>query len=450
MTEIKRLFDPEGLLNPGVILNQDPDAHLKHLKPVPATEPLVDKCMECGLCESKCPSHGLTLSPRQRIVGWREIARLDATGEPQGEVLREQYDYMGIDTCAACGLCESACPVRIDTGALIKTLRSRRASATAKRVGGTFARQYRVVTAGVRWALSAADVLHGVAGTRTTQAMLDGARTLSGGSLLQWSPTLPRSVNFRPKRTAPVPGADRIVYFPSCAARNMGAQRGDDPNVALPEVAERLFRKAGYAVVYPSRLGNLCCGQPFESKGLMDAADFNAGELEAALREVSDDGRMPIVFDTSPCAYRMKRYLESRLTILDSIEFVHDRVLPRVRLVPSAQTVAIHPVCSVRKMGTVEKLVALAQGCSREPVATVDDVMCCGFAGDQGLSVPELNEHALRHLNSSLPSTCSSGYSTSRTCEIGLSQRAGFPYKSILYLVDACAVASGKGQTNNS
>jgi D-lactate dehydrogenase len=220
----------------------------------------------------------------------------------------------------------------------------------------------------------------------------------------------------------------------------MGTQRGDEPNIALPEVAERLFHKAGYGVVYPSQLGDLCCGKPFESKGMMDAANLKAGELEEALRDASDGGRLPIVFDTSPCAYRMKQFVQGRLPIYDSIEFVHDRILPRVTLAPRAESLTIHPVCSVRNMGTSEKLLAIAQKCTRQPVAMIDDVLCCGFAGDKGFSFPELNKHALRHLSSSLPPGCSAGYSTSRTCEIGLSAHAGFSYKSILYLVDACVV----------
>jgi D-lactate dehydrogenase len=238
-------------------------------------------------------------------------------------------------------------------------------------------------------------------------------------------------------------GADRIVYFPSCAARNMGPQRGDGPGgnaQALPVTAERLFRKAGFDVVYPQDLAGLCCGQPFESKGLNDAADAKSAELEAALREASDSGRWPIVFDTSPCAYRMKRKVEGRLAILDSIEFIHDAVLPRVRLTPQAAPVAIHPVCSVRKMGTVDKLGAIAARCSAQ-VITVDEVLCCGFAGDKGFNKPELNAHALRHLKAALPAGCNAGYSSSRTCEIGLSEYARMPYRSFIQLVDACASA---------
>ncbi len=436
MRRIKALFDPQGLLNPGVILNDDPQSHLKNLKPLPAADPLVDKCIECGFCESKCPSHGLTLSPRQRIVGWREISRLEATGEApeHAKALGRLYDYQGLDTCAACGLCSTACPVDIETGLLVKSLRARRAGQTAKGVADVAARHYGGLTTGVRLGLGAADLLHGVVGTRMMKGTLHGLRKASGGLLPKWSPALPRPVNFVPSPSQPK-AAERVVYFPSCAARSMGPQRGHESVETLPVVAERLFQRAGFEVVYPASLDGLCCGQPFESKGLMDAANLKSAELEAALRDASDGGRWPIVFDTSPCAYRMQRVLAGRLPVQDSIEFVHDVVLPRLTVRQQPQAVAVHPVCSVRKMGTVDKLLAIAGRCSAD-VVTTDAVQCCGFAGDRGFVRPELNEHALRHLKGSLPSDCATGFSTSRTCEIGLSEQAEFPYQSILYLVE--------------
>jgi len=441
MRRIKALFDPKGLLNPGVILNDDPLAHLKDLKPLPAADPLVDKCIECGFCEPKCPSRGLTLSPRQRIVGWREIARLDAEGrDPERSAeMKALYDYQGIETCAACGLCATACPVGIETGLLIKALRGRRAGPLARRVAALAATQYSGVTAGVRFGLGAADLLHGVVGTATMKAGLDGLRKASGGRLPKWSPALARPVRFVPTPRAR-DGAERLVYFPSCAARNMGPQRGHDGEM-LPSVAERLFRRGGFDVVYPAGLDGLCCGQPFESKGFVEAADLKSAELALALREASENGRWPIVFDTSPCAYRMKKVLAGSLAIHDSIEFVHDTLLPRLTLTPERGPVAVHPVCSVRKMGSLDKLVAIAGRCS-DAVVTIDAVQCCGFAGDRGFVRPELNEHALRHLKAEIPAGCTGGVSSSRTCEIGLSEAAGVPYESILCLVERCSIAS--------
>jgi D-lactate dehydrogenase len=445
MRRIKALFDPLAILNPGVILNDDPQSHLKNLKPLPAADVLVDKCIECGFCEPQCPSRGLTLSPRQRIVGWREISRLESTGaEPQHtQALKTLYDYQGLDTCAACGLCATACPVGIETGLLIKALRARKASPLAKSVAGVAARHYGAVTTGVRLGLGAADLMHGLLGTTTMKGTLDGLRRASGGRLPKWSPALARPMHFVPGAQT-LQRAGRVVYFPSCAARNMGAQRGHDGVQALPQVAERLFQRAGFDVVYPQGLDTLCCGQPFESKGLNDAADVVSSALEGALREASDGGRWPIVFDTSPCAYRMKRFLAGRLPVHDSIEFVHDVVLARVPVTPQAEPVAVHPVCSVRKMGTVDKLLAVARRCSSH-VITCDEVLCCGFAGDRGFTRPELNEHALRHLKAALPADCTNGYSSSRTCEIGLSEHAGRPYQSILYLVEGCSAAAERG-----
>jgi D-lactate dehydrogenase len=445
MRALKGLFDPQHLLNPGVILNDDRQAHLRHLKPMPACDPIVDKCIECGFCEPKCPSRGLTLSPRQRIVGWREIARLERSGASADSVraMGDLYDYHGIDTCAACGLCATACPVGIETGQLILSLRRRSASPLDKKIAQSIADNFGAVTTGLRLGLGTADTLHGVVGTRFMQRTADGLRRVSGGRLPKWSPALPRPVRFEPRRQTSGSGdGERVVYFPSCVTRNMGTQRGDDIHEALPVVAERLFRKAGFDVVYPVRLGQLCCGQPFESKGLSEVADAKSAELEASLKEASDGGCHAIVSDTSPCAYRMKRYLQGRLPVLDSIEFLHDHVTPRLDFVARAEPIAVHPVCSVRKMGIVERLTRLAALCSSQ-VVHLDDVLCCGFAGDKGFNRPELNEHALRNLKASLPSNCQAGCSSSRTCEIGLSEAAGFPFHSIIRTVDACSRTPG-------
>jgi D-lactate dehydrogenase len=188
-------------------------------------------------------------------------------------------------------------------------------------------------------------------------------------------------------------------------------------------------------------MDTLCCGQPFESKGLVDAADRKSAELIAALMAASDGGRRPVVFDTSPCAYRIKRYLAEHpqpLKVLDVTEALHELVLPRLPLVPNDDAVAVHPVCSVRKMGLENTLLAVARACTTQAMIP-PQVGCCGWAGDKGFTTPELNAHALRDLAAGLPAGCGCGVSTSRTCEIGLSERSGVPYRSIVHLVDAAA-----------
>ena len=273
MAEIKRLFDPEGLLNPGVIINGDRQAHLKNLKPLPAVDPLVDKCIECGFCEPKCPSHGLTLSPRQRIVGWREIARLEAAGDlAAARQFRALYDYQGIATCAACGLCATACPVDIETGKLTKALRARHAGDVARLVGSTVAAHYGAATAGVRAGLAAADALHAAIGTRAMTALTGGARTLSGGRIPLWRAEMPRATSFDPARLpAWQAGASaRIVLLPEL-------RRADDG----PGARRRNAREPANRHGSPAAQGEL--------RGRLPCAPVRA-VLRPAVREQRADG----------------------------------------------------------------------------------------------------------------------------------------------------------------
>jgi D-lactate dehydrogenase len=433
MQEIKRLFDPHNLLNPGVIISDDERAHLRHLKPLPPADPLVDKCIECGFCEPKCPSARLTFTPRQRITAFREIARIEATGA-SAQAERSEYAWLGIDTCAGCGLCATACPVEIDTGKLIKALRGERAGPLAHRVAAVVADNYGPVTAAVRLGLRGADLLHGAIGTRAMTALTGTARKLSGARIPRWTPSMPQAAS---PSMLPATTGEPLVYFPSCAARSMGAARGDDSE-PLPTVTDRVLRRAGFAPVYPAGMAALCCGQPFESKGLTDAADGMSAELADALHAASDGGRLPVVFDTSSCAFRMKRFVGERrlpLRVLDISEALRDLVLPRLTLVPVTASTAVHPICSLRKMGLQETLLDVARACCTQ-VTMPDAIGCCGWAGDKGFTSPELNAHALRDLRASLPAGCTSGVSTGRTCEIGLSDHAGFNYRSIVHLVD--------------
>jgi D-lactate dehydrogenase len=438
MQRIKEIFDPKNLLNPGVIINANPQAHIENLKPLPRANPIVDKCIECGFCEVNCPSKDLTLTPRQRIVVQREIARLRATCESPARLaeLERGYRYPGEATCAADGLCAVACPVDINTGELTKELRSQTVSRAAQGLAAFVAGHFSQTATAVRGGLKIADATHGLLGSTLMERLTAGARRLSGHRIPHWTRWIPRGID-GPRPPSAYRAGSQAVYFPSCINRTMGPARGDPDRDPLHAVTLRLLEKAGYEVLFPAKMEALCCGTPFESKGFLAQADAKARELEAALLETTHGGRLPVLVDTSPCLYRMQKTMDKRLNLLDPVEFTLTHLMERLKVSPINETIAYHHTCSSVKMGLEAKAMTLAKACAME-VVVPDLVGCCGFAGDRGFNFPELNAAALQHLRSGVAGTCTAGYSTSRTCEIGLSVHSGIHYKSILYLVDRC------------
>ena len=443
MKRVKRAFDPLDLLNPGVVINDNPRAHLENLKPLPRVNDAVDRCMECGFCEPKCCSRELTLSPRQRIVIQRELARLRRSGDDPERLARltHDFEYQGDETCAADGLCATSCPISIDTGLFMKSLRAEKRSPRARKRARTVATHFAGASSGVRAGLGVASASRVVLGATLLSGVSKAVNAVTGGLVPRWERSLPRP-HAMPTAPARADGADRaVVYFPSCIARTMGAAPGDPDPRGVTDAMLSLLAKAGYHVIFPDRLEALCCGTAFESKGFIQSADEKAAELSAALLEATGSGVVPVLCDTSPCLYRMKHTLDPRLHLYEPVEFIHTFLMSRLDFHRLAETVAIHPPCSAQKMGLTEKMKAVAQACASEVVLPTG-INCCGFAGDKGFNTPELNASALARLKPQLPAACRTGFSTSRTCEIGLSRHAGIPYQSIVHLVDSCTVSN--------
>jgi D-lactate dehydrogenase len=438
MQAVKNIFDPDQMLNPGVIINSDPHAHAKNIKPMPPSHDLVDTCTECGFCERNCMSHGFTLSARQRIVIFREMTRLAASGEDPGrlEQLRAQYRWYGDRTCATDGLCALTCPVEIDTGKLIKALRHDQASPAARRIADQVAKRMDSVTAFARFGLNLLNWMHSLAGTRAMTAFTGRLRSLSGNRLPLWTPAMPKGGSASSWHAYGSDQAPKVVYFPACINRAMGPARNTQ-KLSLTRVAESLLKKAGYSIIYPPAMDRLCCGMPFAGKGITATADQKARELSDALLGVSENGRLPVLCDMSPCLYHMKQTLDSRLQLFEPIEFTLKYLVDRLEIQKVPDTIAIHTVCSAKKMGLEAEFQRLAEMCAHKVVTP--DIICCGFAGDRGFTVPELTAFGLRRLKAQLAPDVRVGYSTSRTCEIGLTAHSGIDYQSILYLVDRCS-----------
>ena len=462
MCRLKELVDPGNLLNPGVIINPDRLAHLANLKQLPSVEPEIDKCIECGYCEPKCPSRELTLTPRQRIVVRREMARLQESGNgSEGapplspafgdrvgskklyDALDREFPYMALDTCATDGLCATACPVSIDTGQLVKRFREIRSSDAAKHWAERISRHFKLTEWALRWALRlghATETVIGVGGMRRLTRTL---KRFAGDNLAEWMPDTPHAAGPVPKTER---AGARALYFPACISRVMGRLPGEPEDRSLMELTVELGRRAGVPLHIPRDVAGTCCGTPFSSKGFSSAHAITINAAVERFWKWSEQGRLPIVIDTSPCTYGFKTarlYLTrenqerfDQMTFVDAIEFVHDELLPKLPIKMKSRSVALHPVCSVTKMGIGAKLEAIARACS-EQVTIPFDAGCCGFAGDRGFLFPELTQAATKHeaaeVRAKQPDEC---YSSSRTCEIGMSRSTGQIYRSYMYLLE--------------
>lgn len=502
MQRVKDLFDPHGLLNPGVIFNDDPECFLKNFKALPVLKPWADdskavepelaeiykklnKCIECGFCEVNCLSCGFTLSSRTRIATQREITALrelpDPTASEQTRLrtLEKEYSYSGEQTCAGDGLCSTSCPMGINVADLTHQLR--RVNMPEGSFGHGFwnfvAGHYAGVKSGLRGALRMATAGETVLGDL---AMSGLCRWLHNAIRIPlWTPATPEAYNI-PKSlralvssaavghdgastvyaaTGParlgslskcpdsqtseaatgMPTVCKVVYFPSCINQMMGLPKHhhavDKP---LVEEMVSLLGKAGYEVIFPENMSSLCCGTIWESKGMPEIADRKTAELEEALWQASEQGRYPVLCDQSPCLHRMKHKIK-KMRLYEPAEFILGFLADRLDFHQTDTPVAIHLTCSMRLMHKTGKMLELARMCSTN-VLVPEGVGCCGFAGDKGMTHPELNKYALRKLKAQVKGV-PVGYSNSRTCEIGLATNSGIPYVSIAYLVNRCTTA---------
>jgi D-lactate dehydrogenase len=430
MWRVKQLADPDGVLAPGVVLNRDPGVHLRNLKTTPPIEESASACVECGFCEPVCPSRNLTTTPRQRIVLRREIAR-QPEGSPLRRVLLEEQEYDSLETCAADGSCQLACPVGIDTGKLVKELRQESHSARAERTALATAKRWHTVERAARAGLRVGGPL--ARRTKRGRGLPGAARGGVGGDP---RPTKAGSVG---GGSPPTPQSAAAVYVPSCTSRIFDG----NPVEALVAVSAR----AGLPVWIPADVAGSCCGLPFGSKGFAEAHAQKANAMVESLWRWSGEGELPIVIDAASCTQAiaepgdMVLYEENveRLAVLevvDSVAWAHDRLLPRLRIERKVAAATVHPTCATRHMGLAPRLRSLSAALA-DYVYVAPSATCCGFAGDRGISHPELTASATRPQAEELAGRSFDAHlSSNRTCEIGLSRATGEPYESVVCLLE--------------
>lgn len=440
MREIKRLFDPAGVLSPGTILDDDPHAHIRHIKTAPRVEPVVDRCVECGFCEPVCPSRDLTTTPRQRIVLRRAMQQARETGN--ADLLAElaaDYGYDAVQTCAVDGMCQTACPVLINTGDLVKRLRADSNGRLGGRVWAAAANQWAITTRAASAGLTAAAALPPplVRGPN-----LLGQAALGVENVPLWSPDLPRGGPRRSRlaRDGTSGGGSAspvdAVYLPSCTGAMFGPADGDG---GVQRAFQELCARAGRTVEVPPKIDALCCGTPWQSKGHPTGAAIMRDRVLDALRVASRDGEVPVVSDASSCTEGLRQIAEaagSALRVIDAVEFVVAEVLPRLPAARKLPSLTLHPTCSSTRLGIDDALSTIAAAVAtsvNRPVSWG----CCAFAGDRGMLHPELTASAtqrqaaeVRAFDAAVNASCN------RTCELGMTRATGRPYRHILEILE--------------
>jgi D-lactate dehydrogenase len=442
MQSLKKLIDPDNILNPGVILNADDRCHLKNLKSMPVVEEEVDKCVECGFCENRCPSRDYTMTPRQRIQVRRALQRLKAENNTADfNLLQKQYQFSGMDTCAVDGMCATDCPVSINTGELIKRLRRENHSSFANKTALNIAKHFGFTERMIKFGLHTGNVVNKITGGKGMYFITSGFKKIIP-SFPIWTKSLTKPVSIKPNEIA---DAD-VVYFPSCITRMMGADK--ESKKSIDEVIKGLCDRAGLKLFIANSNTGTCCGQLFSSKGLIPAYIHTANRTIEQLWERTQQGKLPVLMDVTSCTYSLihsKSYLTeenkmrfTQLKFIDSIDFAADYLLPKLKLKNKKQSVAFHPVCTTYKMNLVPKLQNIGNSCSENPYIPFFSG-CCGMAGDRGFYYPALTEAAAKAESQEVNSKSFDGYySSGKTCEMALSEATGKNYQSVFYLLDEC------------
>ena len=445
MWRIKELADPKGILGPNVILTRNAKLHLENLKSVPLIENVTDsvQCIECGFCEPVCPSRNVTMTPRQRIVTRREMAR-QSPGSPMLAQLQEEYQYDGIETCAGDGTCAIPCPIGINTGALIREFRSMETTSTADNVALRLAKNWSAVETLARGSLSATHAFYKLFGVKPLTALTDAARAVVSPDLVPSVPgPMPRAAR-APSSTQKSGAA--AVYFPACINRMFGRDPDGPASPSLPEAFVALSERAGKPLWIPPDVAGLCCSTPWKSKGYPKGHAFMAKSIADAMLRWSDGGKLPIVVDAASCTLALSQDIASildaetkakyeSLTIIDSIAWCRD-LLPALTIRRKLRRIAVHPTCSITHLELAKTLRQIATHLADDvevPIGTT----CCGTAGDRGLLHPELVVSSTREVKAVLDAYPADAYiSANRTCEMGLRHATGRPYESFVFLLE--------------
>lgn len=421
--QVKQLLDPTLIFNPDVMLTHNLQLHVQNLKQMGNTDPIVDKCIECGYCEQVCPSAKLNLTPRQRITAYRKLEKLLHSKQTKlYDQFKRSYKKYAIDSCATTGLCANHCPVNINTGELMLKLKQKPKQLIGRILGNNFSTFVRLNRLVLKLVNSLAFL---VGKTRLHNLSCNSRKIIPIIPLYLPTTPLAQTAQFNFKQ--PNPSKLTVVYLPSCNNRIFA----DSSSTNSHNAVEKLLAKLGYAVIFPAELNNLCCGQLFSSSGYTEMAEHKLAQIEEIFSRLD----YTVVIDNSSCFNYLHQHSAVKNQLVDITSFIFNH-LDKLSLTPKYQNLAVHIDCSSIKLGQEKKLLDILNYCAKETTIP-RGVNCCGFAGTKGFTQPELNQSALADLARQI-SACDIGVTCNRNCQIGLSYHGQKPYLSLAEVVLNC------------
>lgn len=439
--EIKILIDPCNILNPDIIISDNPQIHLENIKALPILNSEADSCIDCGYCEPSCPSKNLTFSPRQRIALLRDMA---SNHSMIGFSDIKNVSYYLEQTCATDSLCKDACPVDIDTGNLIKKIRNEKRIGLSKFVADLIASELDLGVSVIKFMSQFEKLISKIISKENVNRIINRLNRSTFFEIPQLNNLLQTA-----SKTAPVLVYNSskldLIYFKPCFSRIFTSENHDytDPVEAHLLLATR----AGLNMKLMKENSDLCCGMAFSSKGFKSAFIISANKFVDESFKSSNEGAIPVLIDSSSCAFTINNYTSEILSyenyqkfksmkFIDSIDFLSDYIIPKVKIRKSDMTIAAFANCGAKKSNNETKFYSIASHCSNNIISPVSNA-CCGFAGDRGLIFPELYGSSLKNFSDEINVAQSLiGISSNLPCESALADTCKIPFYSIVQLIE--------------
>ncbi len=399
---VKQVWDPRGLLNPGIVTDACPGTENLRYGPDYKVVPLelnldfsaehgldraVEMCNGAGICRKEttgvmCPSFMATHEEEHSTRGRANALRAALSGVLPREELTSKRMYEVMDLCIECKACKSECPSSVDMAKIkfefLAQYHKRHGIPLRTRLFGDIAKISQLSSGPM------APAVNGIMRSLPVRFLLDRAAGISMQRRMPVFARTPFTAWFR-KRPQNGQKRERVVLFHDTF------NTFNDPHVSIAAV--EVLEAAGFEVILP---GHGCCGRPAISKGLVKKARAAARDTVRKLLPYAKEG-LPVIGLEPSCLLSMR---DEYLYLLPEREEAHivaekavlfDEFIVRlaeegqlsVTFTDASRDILLHGHCHQRALAGTEstrKMLALPESYHVREV----DTSCCGMAGAFG------------------------------------------------------------------